>query len=103
MLNSLKDNIRVIDERIENKNYEISNRILDAERIFFMGFSYADENLAMLDIQSVLNLKQKIYGTTYLSEPNKIEKIKAKLMTNKTFSELQIENLECLGLLRKHL
>lgn len=102
-LERLHKNIKLIDEREAKKNMEFGNLIMQAERIFFLGFSYADENLAMLDIPSVLNPKQKIYGTAYKSYPNEISKIMAKLTVDKAFTELKIVDTDCLGLLREYL
>jgi len=103
LLNDLKDNIKLIDERNEKKNYEFGNLIMSADRIFFLGFSYADENLEMLEIPKVLNSKQHIFGTAFGMNENEIKKIKSKLMIQKTFAEFRIVNTDCLGLLREFL
>lgn len=102
-LNTLKDNIHLIDERSSKKNMELGNLIMNAERIFFLGFSYAAENLEMLEIPEVLNPKQQIFGTAFGMTENEIRKIKGKLMINKTFAEFKIVDTDCLGLLREFL
>ncbi len=102
-LDRLKDNIHLIDERDGKINIEIGNLIINAERIFFLGFSYADENLAMLDIPEVLNQKHRIYGTAFGMTENEINKIKSKFSPNANSDRLRIDNKDCLGLLREYL
>ncbi len=103
LLNSLKNNIQLIDEREANKNMKLSKEIKNAERIFFLGFSYADENLEMLDIPNVLNKDQWIYGTAFGMTENEIRKIKRKFLDKVESKKLHFEDIDCLGLLRKFL
>lgn len=102
-LNTLKDGIHLIDERITKKNLELGNLIMNAERIFFLGFSYADENLAMLDIPEVLSQKHWIFGTAYGMTDNEIRKIRSKFSSKVISDKVHFENIDCLGLLRKFL
>ena len=103
ILDILKNNIQLIDEREATKNMELCDLIYNAERIFFLGFSYADENLEMLDIPSVLDKKQCIYGTAFGMTENEIRKIKSKFLDRVDPEKLYLENTDCLGLLRKFL
>lgn len=102
-LDRLKDNILLIDEREAKKNTEFGNLILQAERIFFLGFSYADENLEMLDIPEVINQNHWIYGTAFGMTENEVRKVKAKFSTKAMGERVHFENIDCLGLLRKFL
>lgn len=103
LLDSLKENIKLIDEREGKKNYEIGNLLKDAERIFFLGFSYADENLTVLDIPQVLNQNQWIFGTAFGMTENEIRKIRNKFSPNVISEKMHFEDIDCLGLLRKFL
>jgi hypothetical protein len=102
-LNTLKDNIHLIDERSSKKNMELGKLIMNAERIFFLGFSYADENLEMLEIPKVLNKGQWIFGTAFGMTENEIKKIRAKFSPDVYSTKMYFEDIDCLGLLRKFL
>jgi hypothetical protein len=102
-LNTLKDGIHLIDERQTKKNMELGNLIMNAERIFFLGFSYADENLEKLEIPKVLKQDQQVFGTAYGMTENEIGKIRNKFSPNVSPYKIHFENIDCLGLLRKFL
>lgn len=103
LLDKLKGDIKLIDERNDKKNYEIGNIIMNAERIFFLGFSYADENLEVLEIPKILNKEQWVYGTVYGMTENEMKKIRTKFSSNVNSEKMHFENIDCLGLLRKFL
>jgi len=103
LLDSLKENIHLIDDRESKKNMEIGNLIMNAERIFFLGFSFANENLEMLDIPEVLNQHHRIFGTAFGATENEIRKIRAKFSPNVNTDKLHILNKDSLALLREHL
>lgn len=82
---------------------ELGNLIMNAERIFFLGFSYADENLEMLEIPKVLHKEQWVFGTAYGMTENEINKIRAKFSPDVYSTKMHFEDIDCLGLLRKFL
>jgi hypothetical protein len=61
----LTRNIRVIYDRADANLYEAKQAILDADRVFFLGFGYAKENLDVLGLPDILNNHQKVYGSAY--------------------------------------
>jgi hypothetical protein len=68
IINNLKDNIRVIYDRVDAEIQNIKGRIQWAERIFFLGFGYAQENLDALEIPYVFKKGQHIYGTVHIPD-----------------------------------
>ncbi len=104
----LAENIKTIFEEDE-KSYaeiEIHNAINFSDRIFFLGFGYADENLKILGIPKFLKSEHKIYGTALGATKKEIKDIKNKLIDKPQFNgydELKIENVHCRDLLRKYL
>lgn len=60
---AIAENIRVINERSNSNIEEIRRLIRECKRIYFLGFSYADENLKALDIDKNIDGHKKIYGT----------------------------------------
>ena len=92
---------RVDEERITRAK----TLIKDADRIFFLGFGFAKENLDILNIKGNINGNQKIYGTAYGLSKNEI--LKKKSYFSKTYKadtpDLIIENCDCLTLLKNYL
>jgi hypothetical protein len=92
--------IKLIHERNELSK-EVVNKIESAERIFFLGFGFAPENLSMLKIPTALNQFQKVYGTGYGWEPGQIKWITNYLKKNQISltPEVEILDLNCSRLL----
>jgi hypothetical protein len=64
-LPSVIQNLYVVHEERTNPELEKARTtISEAERIFFLGFGYADENLKVLGIPATLKPTQLVYGTT---------------------------------------
>lgn len=59
----MKNNIKLIHERIDLDHREIERAMRNASRFYFLGFGYAEENLDILKIRSFFDGEQKIYGT----------------------------------------
>ena len=106
------ENLSIIYEEKENpKLDEAHDLIRKAKRIFFLGFGYAKENLEALNIAQVLSDEQEIYGTALgftsreIQEVQNIflEAIRSKGTHGTVRNDIMIEDLDCLGLLRKHL
>lgn len=71
-INELKNNIKLIHERINLDNREMERRMRNVSRFYFLGFGYAEENFDVLRVTKFLNGDQKIYGTTIGMTPKEI-------------------------------
>lgn len=101
-----KNNIQIIYEERKSHIEKIQNIITSAERIIFLGFGYGQENLEALGIKNLLNRSQQIYGTALgFTERERIKIKEFILKLNPGFSEYRIalEDLDCVGLLKKYL
>ena len=108
-LEYISQNIKVIyEERGSEELQDAQKMIKEAKRIYFLGFSYAKENLEVLDFSNLHNYKQKIYGTALDMHENEILDIKRKLSpSDLTIDKLNpknmlIENTDTLTLLKKY-
>ena len=106
-ISRLIKNIRVIyDANRPDGQTVIENIFSWAERIFFLGFGYAPENLAALDIPNRFEADQEVYGTAKGYYENEIDRVAHALYANSKLGsifDLKIEDLGCLELLRKYL
>ncbi|NQT56478.1 MAG: hypothetical protein HQ551_09645 [Desulfobacteraceae bacterium] len=102
IIEKMKENIKTIYERSSDDLTEMHEAISKAERIFFLGFGYANENLEILDIPKLLTAGQKIHGTALRLTEKEITKVKVKLTKAKS-KLLPILNVNCLQLLREYL
>ena len=104
LVESLHSNIRVIHERTDNNINAIKELISGANRIFFLGFGFAKENLDALDLPNTFKKDQQIFGTAFgFTEKERREIIK-KLRRPKIITEPIIEiKMDCLTLLREYL
>ena len=76
---SLQSNIQLIHER-KQKDYEnIIFEISRAKRIFFLGFSYASENLEVLNINNISSTVEEIFGTAFEFEHREIKDVENTL------------------------
>ncbi|MCD4716065.1 MAG: hypothetical protein K8R45_04905, partial [Desulfobacterales bacterium] len=103
----MKDNIRVIDERTNFDNIDKMKTLIEhAERVFFLGFGFAKENMEALDIVNLLNRSQKIYCTTLgLAKKNIDDIIFIPLLGGKNFKGnvslsgliefIKLEDMDC--------
>jgi hypothetical protein len=101
-----QNNIKIIYEDRKGQISKIQNIIKSAERIFFLGFGYAKENLEALGFSHLLNRSQRVYGTALgLTDQERIKIKDSILKANPEFSEYQlaIEDLDNVGLLKKYL
>jgi hypothetical protein len=75
-LPDMMQNLYVIHEERANPELEkVRVAISGAERIFFLGFGYAKENLEALGLPEVLKQRHHIYGTAMGSTPKEIHDI----------------------------
>ena len=103
----LAKNINVIySNRVDEERITKAKKLInDAERIFFLGFGYANENMEILNIADNINRNQKIYGTAKDLTKNEILKIKSYFSKTHKIDNpyLIIEDCDCLTLLRNYL
>lgn len=96
----LRHNIHIVGENTSTKTNELAELLQKAQRIFFLGFAYAKENLKVLNINSHTKNKQ-IFGTALEFTEREIRNIKKELMNED--QNIIIENLNCYSLLREYL
>ena len=101
-------NISLIRQRtLENKS-NIHKILKEAHQIFFLGFSYDETNLKVLDIPNVLSRGQQVYGTAVGFLDEEIEDLKKYFYQKNVDSpgahkhHVVIENVNCTTLLRKY-
>ena len=94
----LKDIIYEAEDTPEVK--EAHNLIQKAQRIFFLGFGYAKENLEILQIPNIL-VSQRIFGTALGFTSREITKISSQ--HKKQSYKPEIKSWNCLRLLREYL
>lgn len=106
-IEKLSENIRVIGERANNID-EIKRIITESERIFFLGFGYAKENMDSIGILDIINEKWQIYGTAKGMTAKEIRDVQSTI--KKYFPtplslrpEPHIEIKNCYELLREYL
>ncbi len=112
-LPAVADNLHIVHEKKENPNIEKAReRISKADRIFFLGFGYAKENLEALGLPEVLQPMQRIYGTGMGWTQKEIHGITNQLGIGLGHSEkdrpnrssqVQIRDCDCVALLREFL
>jgi hypothetical protein len=107
-LQKLKSNIRIIYESKQHDFSGVKDKILNAKKIFFLGFGFAPENLEILDLNKIFRYDQKIYGTAFGLRKKEIEDIRMSISTNfnkehTQLNNIKIENENCLTLLRDYL
>lgn len=107
-LQKLTINIKIVHEREQHDCSEIHDKISSAERIFFLGFGYAQENLEILQIGKTLNDDQAIFGTALGFRAKEIKDIRKSITSSFKFKAEGYENprikdVNCVTLLREYL
>jgi hypothetical protein len=114
-IDAIKDGIRVINERMDGNLDHAKELINRAKRVFFLGFGFADENLAVLDIPDVFSDKQSIIGTakgfTIKERDQTIKKLKKKSERPPLDSQeersmlgrITLTDMDCRSFLREYL
>lgn len=114
MLYTLSQNISIIYEYNESPLIKKAQELISkARRIFFIGFGFHKENLMVLDIPKIMNYEQKIYGTAYPMTEKQVSDIKKTILKIKTVSpgisisdnssNIKLENINVLELLKRYL
>ncbi len=105
----LSENITLIEDAKPKQYRLIESKISNAQRIFFLGFGYADENLKAIGIPSSAITKGiNVYGTAKGLTEKEIGEIKTMLewkYDNRgvPWTNPVIENTDCYKLLRQYL
>jgi hypothetical protein len=109
---ALCDNIRIVYDGGENPKLEEARQLISkADRVFFLGFGYAEENLDILGIPDVLTKVRKVFGTALGFTEIEITRVEPlfkgtgfdKKKSVNIHRSVFIEDLDCLALLRKYL
>jgi hypothetical protein len=106
-------NIKTIYEQRESQELKEAHQLLEqAEKIYFLGFGYAEENLEILKLPDITKRQTKIYGTTFGLEVREKYEIRSRIrkwLPAENYDQLEIgnlkstENMDCLKLLRNYL
>jgi len=110
LIEKVKDNIRIIYDRVNDDIEEMKKLIRAAGRIFFLGFGFAQENLEILGIPDVLKHQPNIYGTALGWTEKEIKDLRGYLQSQFPQKEITpllnnpyIKNFNCYELLREYL
>lgn len=100
-------NLQIIYEDRKTKTEEIIEIITNSKKIFFLGFGYAEENLAAIGFnQPILKKEQRIYGTALGLTDQEIIKYSYKLRENNIhmiIEKFHLLNCDSLMLLRNNI
>ena len=100
-------NIQIIYEERESKVEKIIEAISNANKIFFLGFGYAEENLKAIGLDKpILKKHQRVFGTAFNLTDSEIIKNSYLLRSaniHMMIEKFQLYNCDSLVLLRNHL
>lgn len=108
-INQYSKNIKIMYERQESEYEEMTDIIRHAERIFFLGFGFAKENVERLKINEALDYGQAIFGTAFgHTEKEKVKFVQTlvsgiidhSLKSQLRKGGIKLEDCDCLQLLR---
>lgn len=113
LLRSASSNIRTIYEEKENPELKEAQGLLaQAERIFFLGFGYAPENMEVLGLPGIIPpINCEAYGTAFGLNDKEVERIRSRIIEGLKFDSMGFKNrggivikaMDCLELLRNYL
>ena len=113
LLQRLSSNIRTVHEEPPDPQLgQVQDIIKKAERIIFLGFGYAKENMELLHIPDIIHATTFVHGTALGLEQKQIQDIRQAFITGTRPDPIcgknqerfkSIENLDCLALLKKYL
>ncbi|MBK9098079.1 MAG: hypothetical protein IPM14_08185 [bacterium] len=101
-----KENIQIIYDERNPRLEEIKKIIIEAERIFFLGFGYSKENIEAIGLVNIMTKHQSVFGTALNftdRERIKVKSLLMKLNPGLPDHHIHIENLDCVGILREYL
>jgi hypothetical protein len=105
-------NIRTVHEEKENPELtEAKDLLQQADQIFFLGFGYAPENMEVLGLPELIHPRCQVYGTAFNMIKEEVDRLNSGLHSNRARDNnvytapkyTQINNVDCLMLLRKYL
>jgi len=105
------ENIRIAQDPYENPDHTgLVKAMAEAERVFFLGFGYDNENLKKLGLSEIRS-HATIYGTAYGLRREEIRRAKSRISRHLISHdgepvpgvELSGEEDDCMLLLRDHL
>lgn len=98
-------NINTIYEMQKNKDSVLADLLLDADRIFFLGFGFAPENLTALNLPAQLTGKRNVFGTTLGFTKKERTELFESLRHGAGLgsSDLMLEDMDAYWLLREYL
>ncbi|MCP4748027.1 MAG: hypothetical protein GY874_18105 [Desulfobacteraceae bacterium] len=112
MIKDMAGNIKIINEREDNPEIKEAKQLIkNSERVFFLGFGFAQENLEILDLPATLNSSREIYGTAlgmtqkeigYIINFIRMQGIEAGL-PRLVSCTIKIREMDCRQLLREYL
>jgi len=101
------ENLQIIYDERDVQTEDLINLISDANKIYFLGFGYAEENLEVLGFnQMILKREQRIYGTAFGMTDQEIRKYSYRLREHNNhmaIEKFQLENCDSLMMLRNNL
>jgi hypothetical protein len=107
-LEELSNNIRIIGERAGDTQRAVAEQMSNAERIFILGFGYAEENLDSIRFLNLIHKNMTVYGTAKGMTKHEIDTVRSKFGQKFKEGKLsqvepQIEDKDCCGLLSDYL
>lgn len=108
LLRMAADNVKTIyEQKVGAEIREARELIAMAQRIFFLGFGYARENMEILGLSTSISPDCQVYGTAYgLIEEERQRKcgsVHNPRKVHKNMTKIEPGDVDCLMLLRKHL
>lgn len=90
----LIDNLQIVYEEGQEGKDVVEARMLiaDAERIFFLGIGYAEENLKVLKVPEGISLNTKMYGTVLGLRDTEIERIRMRFKEGTVSDPVMLKN-----------
>lgn len=111
LLRKVAESIKTIYEENESPELTEAHKLLEsAERIFFLGFGYAPENMEVLKLPELIPPGCEVYGTAFNMMDKEVEDILHTVRSGRKPdpnvpgpSDTTIKACDCLMLLRKYL
>lgn len=103
-VNKASQTIKIVGERVDhNKITDVTSWLSNSQRIFFLGFSYAQENLDAIGIPTIISEGVQFNGTALHLVSEEIANIRGHLNKSGKKPINRIEDCDCKMLLRRYL
>jgi len=112
ILQNAANKIRTIYEVKENPELKEAQSLLkQADKIYFLGFGFAQENMKVLGLPGLIPEECQIFGTVLGLESKEINDIHNQIvkglksggLTSRNLNRVKLDNVDCLKLLRNYL